>query len=468
MEISEISGRIIQDMNAKVERDGIARTKGAIDTIVNFAELTPVYFFERLGAMNDMYKELRRAFDKYIENEAHIINRLEGILGPYYNRRKNGDRWVGSEAESWRDDRSAITFELTHGTVTMTAAQRMSLYCLSKQQQAWDHMTIGGISVTPIQTTAKIEKAKDMFKGKLETPQTVVLTYEDVQKITKELSKEQKEVADQLQELMVKDMAALGNEAHLAMYGYEAFNEENYFPIKVAGNEKDFDVNKMGDVIEKIKSFGPAKPITPGARNKLIIDDIFSVVADHCNGMNLYNAYLVPISDFIKVYNYKGSYGEEGQERDNVKDAIERAYTKKALKYIENLLQDLNGIKQKSRGGLEDVLNTTLGRAKKAAVFGNIRVALQQPTAIVRAWAEMDLKYLTAGLKPQRGAMEEMRKYAPIARWKGWGYYDTYMGRDIEDVMMGTNETVSDTLLAGIYGYLDNLTWTAIWNGVKA
>ena len=475
-ELSDIGGRSVEFMLQKRKRDGLYGKRkglfgaaGALETI-NATSLTPAYLFDRLGPIKEMYDVLRyNGFDTYIRNEQVIIDKLKGILSPYYNKPKGRHPRPGSEIESWRDDRSAQTIELANGqSVTMTAAQIMSLYCLTQRgEQALGHMLVGGILVTPIQTGSKIQAVKDRVSKKEETTQKQVLTPEDITNIILKLTPEQKKVADQLQELMSVDMAKLGNEAHRELYGYEMFNEPNYFPIKVHGNERATDINTIGDVVDKIKSFGFTKPLTPQANKAIEIDDIFSVVADHCNGMNLYNAYLVPITDFMKVLNY--THTAENGEVITMKEAIEQVYGKDMLQYILNLMKDINGIKAESRGGLEGIMNKALGTAKRTAVFGNIRVLLQQPTAVIRAIAQMNGKYLLpfVNVKPEKGVKEEMYKYCPIAQWKSWGYYDTYMGRDIEDVMMN-NWSVSDVMLSGLYGEADNWTWSLIWRAVKA
>ena len=477
-ELSDVAGRAADFILKKRDRDGIygksnSKAVSAVETI-NLTALTPAYLFERMGPLKEMYDVLRHnGFDTYIRNEKMIFDRLNEILSPYYNvnnqKGKRNKPVPGSEIEKWRDDRSAQTIELENGkSVTMTAAQIMSLYCLNKRGlQATGHMTVGGILVTPIQTGSKIQAAKDRFKRTPETTQKQVLTHTDILNIVTKLTPEQMKVADQLQELMSVDMAKLGNEAHRELYGYEMFNEQNYFPIKVHGNERPTDINTIGEVVEKIKSFGFTKPLVPQANKAIEIDDIFSVVADHCNGMNLYNAYLVPITDFMKVLNY--THTAENGEVITMKEAIEQAYGKDMLKYILNLMKDINGIKAENRGGLEGIMNKALGTAKKTAVFGNIRVLLQQPTAVVRAGAEMEWKYLApfVNIKPEKGVREEMYKYCPIAQWKAWGYYDTYMGRDIEEVMM--NEfSMMDTALSGLYGAADNWTWSLIWRAVKS
>jgi len=73
-----------------------------------------------------------------------------------------------------------------------------------------------------------------------------------------------------------------------------------------------------------------------------------------------------------------------------------------------------------------------LTRAKIAAVGANIRVALLQPTAYLRASANIGNKYLIKafGKKPQIAMAE---KYCGMALWKSLGYFDTNVQRGVAD-----------------------------------
>lgn len=466
VKLEDLGGKVIQESDDRVSKRGQSKEYGglikALESVVNFAELTPIHFFQRMGTMYTMYKEVRKSFDKYIRNEKYLLNKIQNICGEYYTQKKNRP---GSELEAWRDSRSAQELRLKNGTVTMTVAQMMSLYCLSKRNQALLHMTKDGIVITPITEGAKIEKARADIKGRKEQIHSIQLTLADIDLIKTKLTPDQMKIADKLQELMSGEMAEWGNEMSMKLYGIRMFKEKDYFPIKVSSRVTEQNLDDI-DITETIKNFGFTKPTQPNARNAIEVDDIFKVVADHCNNMNLYNAYGESISDFWRVFNYK-QYSDEGKPTKTVQQALEEAYGKKAIKYIKNFIKDINGnVAGKRSGGLEEALNATLGKAKKAAVFGNMRVALQQPTAIVRAFAVLNPKYIGA-IRVHKGAMQEMFEHCPIAQWKSWGFYDTYMGRDIEDVMMN-KWSMSDTALSGIYGQLDNITWTAIWQMCKA
>ena len=74
-----------------------------------------------------------------------------------------------------------------------------------------------------------------------------------------------------------------------------------------------------------------------GANNPIVIDDIFTVVADHCNKMSLYNAFAAPIADFTRVMNYKVQ-GEDGLTAKALKAVIQDTYGSKAVTYINNFI----------------------------------------------------------------------------------------------------------------------------------
>ena len=439
-----------------------------VDNILNMGELTPIYFFKGIPGMYDMYRQLRTGFDEYVRNENEIIDKIADILAPYYKTNRKGQRVQGSEIEDWRHAETAETFDLISGdqTITLTIAQRMALYCLAKRSHAQGHMYSenGGIVASEITAGSKITKAKESVKGKIVEQKPVVLTPADVDNIIASLTDDQVKIAEQLQDLMSKDMSVLGNKASMKLTGIEMYKEDNYFPIKVQGDSRPTDIDNIG-IREKIRNPGFSNPLIENAQNPIIVDDIFTVVASHCNEMNQYASYAVPITSFMKVYN--GSVLDENNKPVKIKTLIRQTYGDKAITYIENFIDDINGNSFKRQGGLDDVLDKALGQAKKAAVFANLRVALQQPTAIVRAFAALDPKYFK-GVKPSPKATQEMIEHCPIAQWKAWGYYDTHFGRDIEDVMMGKNvPNKMDYFMSEIYGALDNMTWGMIWQAVK-
>ena len=465
---ADIGKAQVEDALAHAEKYGAKKDfysyLGLFDNIVNLDEMTAAYMFRKIDPNNTgmglMFRELRRSFDHYVRNMAQLNQWMDEILEPYQSSGKGLNKYGADQIEQWRSFNYTQTFNLENGTVRLTPAQMMSVYCLAKRTQAYNHMTGAGIVVAPASFDAKM--ISDV-KKKANTALPVKLTDADIKKITTALTPEQIQVAEQLQKLMADKMAAWGNEASMNVLGIELFGEPDYFPIKSdkAGLISDLDENQF---VEAIRNFGFTKAVQPGAKNAIMVDDIFKVVAEHCNNMNLYNSYSESINDFMKVYNYR-DFREDGSEY-TVKQAIAHAYSQKATTFIMRFMKDLNGNVSGSETGISRMYNTLLSNAKKASVFANGRVALQQPTAITRAFAVINPKYLK-GVKIEKGAMKEMFEHCPIALWKSWGYYDIQMGRTIEDIMMNKGSLLED-VETWAYGALDNVTWTAIWQMVKA
>lgn len=221
------------------------------------------------------------------------------------------------------------------------------------------------------------------------------------------------------------------------------------------------------DSDERIKNFGFTKETVQGANNPVMIEDFFTVVADHINKMSLYNAFAAPIQDFKRVYNYKRK-GDEFSEATSVQVMLKNAMGDKVAKYIEQFISDLNGQTKISIDESMRFLNQALANYKKAAIGGNIRVGLQQPTAIIRAANIIDPQYFS-GFKGRKVAdvMKEMHDHCPIAEWKALGNFQIDMTRDLEAIMMNNDWSYGEKITMGAYGKLDDITWTAIWQAVK-
>lgn len=470
-EISQLGDESIGKARARQEklkddkyhdRSGVL---GAADRLLNESMVTPRDFFERLGGgLEKTFMSMRRGMDKHIDNISRTRDFFDELFKPYRNKTTIRKRSKpGSELEHWRDDSQVQTFDVQGGKISLSPAQIMSLHCLSKREQALGHIFGSGIVASRVDKASKLKKA---LGGKISTSgSTVMVSMEDVARIVDTLTPEQREMADKLQGYLNNECAAWGNEVSMKMYGYRKFTEKNYFPIKSA--DAYLDSNFEGrQAMERIKNFGFTKGTVVNANNPIMIDDIFSVVADHVNKMSLYNAFAAPISDFMRVYNYK-SRDDAGLIHGSVKAAVEDAYGKKAINYINNFMSDLNSQVQTRSEGLTRFVSKSLANYKKSAIGGNLRVAVQQPTAVMRAFTLISPRYfVNAHINPVKN-MRDMQEHCQIAKWKAWGFNQVDMARDIDDIMMNNEWSKIDAVTMEIYGALDNVTWSSIWAAVR-
>ena len=451
--VEDVSKMVLKDLKDRAGKVECAGVRGTASSLLNYEMLDAGTMFEQMGpAMETVYKEARRGFDKKIENTRNAQDYMEKLLKDKNISQKMLREWTGRKAEQ-------KTFEVGSGTLTLTPAQIMSLYVLNKRDAARGHIynKTGGIKSAPTLTYDK-EKHGYVIK-KAENP--VAVTALEVQKITDTLSQEQKDIADAIVKYFTTVTSEWGNEVSMRLYGYKKFNAKNYFPIVSDKNYIPMKETELGATLTTLKNMGSTKHTIPGANNPIIIEDIFDVYTRQADQMGSYNAFVVPLADMQKVLNYKDLGA------GSVKEALERVFGKDGQKYIEGLMIDLNGTAPSERNFVGELTRNM----KSAAVGANLRTAIQQPTAYVRAAAEISPKYLAKGLKIHVGKeeWERCKKYAPIAQWKDWGYFDINTGRSMKNIMMGP-ENLKESLIEKsmwMAGKGDEMAWARLWMAVQ-
>ena len=129
----------------------------------------------------------------------------------------------------------------------------------------------------------------------------------------------------------------------------------------------------------------------------MIVNSIFDVFADHMTEMAEYNAFALPLVDAMKWFNYRQRQDlGDGQIADvGVQKSIRDTLGTAAVKYFVDLMTDLNSSQKAGRH--ENILGQILSRTKAASVGWNLRVAVQQPTAILRASMFLSMPDLLKG-----------------------------------------------------------------------
>lgn len=467
--IDEIGKGVIESADAKIKARGKNKVErgGTVGDLLNESNITSRDLFERMGGgMETMYMGLRSGFDKHINNITELREFFEDLFKGYHKKKK-----PGSKIQRWRNSKGLKTVRLESGEdIKISVAQIMSLYCSAKREQALGHILEGGIVLTEVKRAGKFREA---IRGKRGLPGTSTkITYNDVLNIISQLTSEQRSMADKLQGFLNGRAAEWGNEASMKMYGYEKFTEKDYFPIKSSRTWLATNAETVNPK-EKIRNFGFTKNTVQGANNTIVIDDIFTVFADHVNKMSQYNALAPAIADFMKVYNYT----DKSAGGLTVKGKISDAWGRRYQRYIERFMADIQSNFDMKTEGIGRFMAKSLANYKRAAIGFNLRVAVQQPTAIARAFLLINPVYFVSKNHTPSVLKKMMRKdteykdmidHCPIARWKSWGNTQVDMARDIDSIMMNEEWTRADLISMEIYGVLDNYTWSKIWGAVRA
>lgn len=461
-ELSILADGVFRDLEQRRNKVEYVGPAGMGDKLLNYDMLDPQTMFGKMGDnMKSTYDALRNGLDKKTEKLRSAQEYVDDIVDKYGIKPKELREWTGSNAKTQH-------FKTSRGEIDLTVAQVMSLYELNKRSQARGHMydRNGGIKQAPVVGKAKLEGTTYTPAQIKKNYRPVKVTAADVETITKTLTPAQRALADGLQQFMGDQCAAWGNEVTMDMYGYEKFTAKNYFPIST---DKNYVATRQGDAGNKastIKNMGITKSTTPYANNPLIIEDIFDVFSRQVDNMSTYNAYVIPLSDLNKVYNYKDTRGMT-EFGSSIKEEIERTFGKQGNDYIVKLVSDINGTVNKDKS----IASQLVSNMKAASVAGNLRVAAQQPTAYIRASMEINPKYLARGATTitRKGQWDLICKYAPIAQWKDWGFYGMDTSRQMKDIMFNTDSTkqrfVNATMILAEKG--DQLAWNRLWRACE-
>ena len=419
---------------------------GKTSNFLQWDNATPYYAFQRFEeGGKEIFNALSRGWDKMAMNVKRVID-------------FSASTYTEKEVKSWGSEVHEIKLS-SNRTVKMTTAQIMSLYCLAKREQAMGHLMGGGMRIGNFQEGGKTISQAD----------PVILTLEDLSKITKKLTVRQKEVANKLQKFMNTVGSKWGNEISAKRFGTLQFTEANYFPIESdSTNLPARDPGSMENSMFRLLNLSMTKSLTYKANNAIVVNDIFNVFSNHMADMAKYNALALPILDAMKWYNYKETVTTADGKvlTQTVQRSMEKAYGRAANQYFTTFMKDLNGVSEGGRG--EGLANRMISNYKIAAVGANLRVAILQPTAYVRAMAVISPRYLTRAFSMKNG-YKEMLQYSGIATWKDMGFYDTNIGRGIREQIKGEttfkDKAVEKLMFLAELG--DKLTWGRLWNACK-
>lgn len=400
------------------------------------------------GLMGEITKDLRHCFDRFISATADVQD---------FTRKELGNKAF----RKWSKNTHEVSFGARR--VFMTETQIMSLYLLSKRKQAQEHIYGGGIQIEqkPLLDSSNAEAKK--WASETKDEKFGEINKADVDAAIALLSTEQIKAADAIQKFMADVLGAMGNDVSMRMYGYLAFTEKDYFPIRMASGANATTASTENvDNIFAVMNSSMTKSTVEHAQNAILIEDIFSVFTNHASDMINYYAYAEAISNGMRAFNYKA------ESRNTNLDGKLNATYPGASDFFLNQIRSLN--KQKAFGvtDTDKILRKAAGNVKASMVGANLRVVLQQPTAGFRAATLIDAKYFLKAGKPV--SKELIYKYCPIAQWKAWGFYDLDIGHDLDTLLFGDKsiyDAVKDKQM-WLAGKADEATWSALWNACEA
>ena len=482
-----ISGEVGDGLTAAKDKPllvGAARTAARMaDELLRTGNMTPTYFFQHLknSGLSKLFGNMMDGQRKYSQA---ILDGRNAVADA--KRRYN--------FYAWQNMKNGVEFRTEQGhLISLTVPQMMWVYATAKREATnklmdTHHLDQGGFRYE--------EKDLPKQKGKMTaipgSDRLHLLSKADVEMITNTLTAEQKACADELVSYLSNECAEQGNRASMELFGIKKYNEEYYFPFKTASDQR-YQRSDAGSTSTtndaRVKHTSFTHSLRKGANTPLVMGDFFDVIADHINQMATYSSFVVPIESMNRVLNAKVNEEADGSGSEvTVRSLLARKFGEPAQRYVADLMKDLNGGPQTDNRG---TINALFRAFKRGAVMGSLSVALQQPTAIARAFAYVNPKYFThITMEGNKKTWERMLKYSGTAVIKDMGKFDVGTGKTADDWIANSDLQEFNVWKRGKFllhadgwkaakdnwvewftalpGVMDRITWTHIWKAIEA
>lgn len=460
--IDDIGGNIIK--TAQVQRPKARafmrkhpyayKMASAISGFFNSGNVKPIYFFDNIGGeMKTLFNDVRQASYKAALTANAIREEYAQIKDKY-------------RYKEWADKSGDLLTIQTKGgsNVSITREQALDIYATAKREKliGTQHLTKDGF----VFNKDVVQKNGKLIETATNDNVNKPLSEETIAEISDWLTKEQKGYADALVELMSTKGAELGNEVTMQMYGINRFAESYYIPIMSA--QQFIETAFNGRVPEAMSwmNKGFTKNTVAGARNPIVITGITQKALQHMADMATYNAMAIPQDTMAKVYNYK-QWGEDGGANTYIRAELDKAYGQHTSKYIKTFINDISGnITVDPR---DSMASKMISAFRRNAISGKLSVAIQQPSAIVRATALVDPKYFFGHV--DKNTYDTARKYSGTAVIKEVGGFDAYTGKGLVQWMADNDKPNFRNARDAVAGWLpqkmDEITWCRIWKACE-
>lgn len=417
---------------------------------------TPIYFFKNMGGVwKKMFDELMAGQTKWAFTQDRAKKFLNETMKKY-------------RANEWINSKETLRFKSTYDEqLELNRQQALALYATwqrenSNTMQQAQHLKIGGF---------KYEKDVKYKDVDIHKPHR--LTQMDMNTIIGWLGEDGVKFADEMVRYLSQDMAALGNETSMALYGYKKFGEGYYFPYKTSRDYLSVDLTKAdtADVANALRGWGASKQLQKKANKPVEVGNFLDTWAKHVNEMGIYNAFTVPVDNMSRLYNYIQRDADDNMT--SMRSEIRRVYGEEADAYIKALIQDIaGGVTKRDRTDMADKM---ISLSKKGSVVASASVVVQQPSSMMRAMALISPKYFAT---PGNVVKEwkQLRQYSGTAIVKEMGRFDTGTGRSATEWLLKDVKAESlfedvknkaDDALGWAPEKADQMTWAMIWHAVK-
>ena len=407
------------DFGAQTKAGEAARQGKKLDSLFNQEQLSPMNVMQRMAGWNpnsawySMAKQLEKGERDIRDYTVSATKQLREFLTEHEDWAKKADG-QGDDGIWYEVKIPQLVGALEVGkppkfgdtiTVWMTPTQKVHMYLESKSTENLRHME-GGRTFADKTLYSQGKRREAFAQGK-----TVRMAPENVKAIVGSLTPEEQELAQALEQYYNVFAKKEINRVSNILYGYDKAVSKNYTPIYTNSNCTKselgvYDATAEGVGNLKSRQFSKNPSYNIGA---------FDAFERHVEQTARFVGMAIPARNWQTLLNWR--------ERENsMADIITHDWGDESLKYIQDLVQTLQGGAASTRDsvsmGTEKIFSNYIG-----AVFGaNPSIIFKQLGSIPLAGAWLDFKNFPSPGQVKRIDRGLIEKYTQELDWRTLGY----------------------------------------------
>lgn len=422
--IGDEEGRLFAELYADSKAEIIEAPGGytgnSADKIFNIEQLTPMNYLERMAGWNpdSAWYSMAKQLEAGERNERAYIVQANALLADWLEENKE---WVlrsdgqGKDAV-WYEVEVPELLELGMGDnpefgdsvkVYMTPSMKVHLYLESKNYDNLRHM-VGGRTFPDKELYSDGKRQEAFGKG-----ETIRLAPETVRKLVSDLTPEERELAALLERYYNQFAAERINKVSNALYGYDRAVTKNYAPIYTNSNYNQKEIGKFDQTAEGV---GNMKQRIQGAENPSYNLSAYDAFERHVDQTARFVGMAIPARNWKTLLNWR--------ERDNsMSDVITHKWGSESLKYITDLLTDLQGgSPQKDQFQISSFADRLWSNYISAVFGANPSIVLKQLGSIPLGGAYLGMNNVPSPGQIANIDRELISRYTSELDWRLMGY----------------------------------------------
>ena len=422
--LGDEEGRLFNELyqDSKVELNSApgGYSSNPADKLFNMEQLTPVNYLEYMTGWNPdaSWTSMAKQLETGERNERAYVVQANKLLADWLQ--DNQDWVMRSDGQGkdaiWYEVEVPELLELGMGDkpvfgdsvkVYMTPSMKVHLYLESKNYDNLRHM-VGGRTFADKELYSEGKRSEAYAQGR-----TIRLAPETVRHLVEDLTPEEHELASILERYYNQFAAERINKVSNVLYGYDRAVTKNYAPIYTNSNYNQKELGKFDQTAEGV---GNMKQRIRGAKNPSYNMSAYEAFERHVDQTARFVGMAIPARNWKTLLNWR-------EKNDSMSDVITHKWGSDSLRYITDLITDLQGgTPRKAQYQISSAADK-LWSNYISAVFG------ANPSIIIKQLGSIPLggAYLGMGNVPRLGQVANIdrdliSKYTSELDWRLMGY----------------------------------------------